>query len=60
MDKTPQLKDWLMDLETTTDILTESHTCLAEAKSCSLTHTLIHEALQAGKLAQGNTLVEAL
>ena len=34
-----------MDIETTTDILTESHKCLAEAKSC----TLIHEATQTGK-----------
>ena len=38
-----------MDIETATDILTESHTCIAKAKSCSLTHTLICEALQAGK-----------
>ena len=28
------LEDWLMDLETTADILTESHIYLAEAKSC--------------------------
>ena len=33
-----KLEDWLMDLETTTDILTESHTHLVEAKSDSLTH----------------------
>ena len=38
-----------MNLETNADILTESHTCLAEAKSCGLTHTLICEALQAEK-----------
>ena len=44
-----KLEDWLMDLETTADILTDSNTCLAEAKYQSLTHNLIHEALQAGK-----------
>ena len=38
-----------MDIETTADILTESHTCLAEAKSCGLTCTLICKAIQAGK-----------
>ena len=38
-----------MDIETATDILTESSTHLAEAKSCGITHTLIHEAHQAGK-----------
>ena len=41
--------DWLMDIETTADILTESYTCLAEAKSHGLTPTLIHKAIQAGK-----------
>ena len=45
----PELEDWLMDLETATDILIESCTHLARAKSCGLTHTLICEALQAGK-----------
>ena len=44
-----KLEDWFMDTETVADILTESHTHLAEAKSCSLTHTLICEATQAGK-----------
>ena len=44
-----KLKDFFMDIETTNEILTESHTCLAKAKSCGLTWTLIHEALQAGK-----------
>ena len=38
-----------MDLETVTDIETDSHTPLAEAKSCGLTCDLIHKALQAGK-----------
>ena len=37
-----------MDIETT-DILTMSHTHLAEDKSHGLTCTLIHEAIQAGK-----------
>ena len=41
-----KLEDWFMDIETTVDILTESHTHLAEAKSCSLTQMLIHEAIQ--------------
>ena len=44
-----KLEDWFMDIETATDILTENCTCLAEAKSHSLTHTLICKALQAGK-----------
>ena len=43
------LEDWFMDIETTTDTVTERHTCLAEAKLCGLTHTLIPEAIQAGK-----------
>ena len=38
-----------MDMETAIDMLTESYTCLAEAKSCGLTCTLIHEATQKGK-----------
>ena len=44
-----KLEDWLMDIETATDILTESHTHLAETKSCSLTLMLICEALQVGR-----------
>ena len=44
-----KLEDWLMDMETTADILTESHTHLAKNKSYGLTHTLIHEATQTGK-----------
>ena len=42
-----KLEDWFMDIKAATDILTESHTCLAEVKPHCLTHTLIHEALQA-------------
>ena len=38
-----------MDIETPTDILTESYTHLAEAKSCSLNHTLIWKAIQTEK-----------
>ena len=43
------LEDWLMDIKTAADILTESHIYLAEAKSCGLTHMLIFEATQTGK-----------
>ena len=41
--------DWLTDLKTATDILKKSQSCLAETESCSLTHILTHEALQAEK-----------
>ena len=44
-----KLEDCFMDIETTADILTESCTCLADAKSCSLTLTLICKATQTGK-----------
>ena len=44
-----KLEDWFMDIETTADILAGSCTCLAKAKSHSLTHTLICEATQTGK-----------
>ena len=44
-----KLEDWLIDIENTADILTESYTCLAEAKSYSPTCTLICEATQTGK-----------
>ena len=44
-----KLEDWSMDIETATDIPTESHTCLAEIKSCGLTHTLMHKATQTEK-----------
>ena len=43
-----KLKDWFMDIETAIDILTESCIHLPEAKLGSLTHRLIHKALQAG------------
>ena len=42
-----KLKDWFMDIET--NILKESQTHLAEAKSCSLTHTLSFKATLIGK-----------
>ena len=45
---TSKLEDWFMDIETTTDNLTESYTCLAKAKSHGLTHTLICKATQTG------------
>ena len=44
-----KLEDWFMDIETTADILTDSHPHLAEAKSCALTHMLIFEATQTRK-----------
>ena len=44
-----KLEDWFMDIETTNDIITENHTCLAEAKSHGLTCTLMHKAIQTGK-----------
>ena len=44
---TIKLEDWLSDIETAVDISYESHAHLAEAKSFSLTCTLVHKALQA-------------
>ena len=44
-----KLEDWFIDIETVTDTITETHTCLAEAKSCGLTRTLICKATQTGK-----------
>ena len=44
-----KLEDWFIDIETAADFLTESHMCLAEAKSCGLTHALIQKATQIGK-----------
>ena len=44
-----KVEDWFMDIETAADILTESHTHLAEAKSPGLTCTLICKATQTGK-----------
>ena len=43
------LEDLFMNKENAADILTESCTCLAEAKPHGLTHTLICEATQTGK-----------
>ena len=39
-------RGWFMDIDTVTDILTESHTCLAKVKSHCLICTLICEATQ--------------
>ena len=44
-----KLKDWFINIEITADILTESCTCLAKAKSHSLICTLICNATQTGK-----------
>ena len=44
-----QLEDWLVDIETSADLTSESRTKLAQAKSKGLTHTLITEALTSGK-----------
>ena len=40
-----QLEDWLTDIETTADLMRESRTKLAQAKSKGLTCTLVSEAL---------------
>ena len=42
-----KLEDWFVVIETATDILTQSWTCLAEAKSHGLTSMLICEATKA-------------
>ena len=44
-----QLEDWLIDIETATDLTSESRTKLAQAKSKGLTHMLIPEALNLDK-----------
>ena len=44
-----QLEDWLIDIETTGNLMDESRTKLAQAKSKGLTHTLTTEALTSGK-----------
>ena len=44
----PQLEDWLTDIETAANLTDESRTRLAQAKSKGLTHTLIMEALTLG------------
>ena len=48
-NETTQLEDWLVDIETAANLLAESRTKLAQAKSKGLTHTLITEALTSGK-----------
>ena len=44
-----QLEDWLMDIETTSNLTGKSRTKLAEAKSKGLIRTLISEALTSNK-----------
>ena len=44
-----QLEDWLIDIETATNLTSKSRTKLVQAKSKGLTHTLISEALQSDK-----------
>ena len=46
---TTHLGDWLVDIETAADLTAESRTKLAQAKSKSLTHTLITEAITSGR-----------
>ena len=45
----PQLEDWLMDIETASDLTGKSKTKLAQAKSKGLIRTLISEALTSNK-----------
>ena len=44
-----QLEDWLLNIETATDLTSESRTKLAQAKSKGLTCTPISEALNSDK-----------
>ena len=44
-----QLEDWLVDIETAANLTDESRIKLAQAKSKSLTCTLVTEALTSGK-----------
>ena len=44
-----QLEDWLVDIETVTDLTVKSRTKLAQTKSKGLTHTLNTEAITSGK-----------
>ena len=44
-----QLEDWLMDIETASDLLGKSRTKLAQGKSKGLIRTLISEALTSNK-----------
>ena len=46
---TTLLEDWLVDIETATDLTMESRTELAQGKPRGLTHTLITEAITSGK-----------
>ena len=43
-----QLEDWLVDIETATDLTAEIRTNRAQGKSKGLTHTLITEAIMSG------------
>ena len=45
---TTHLEDWLMDIETAADLIAESRTKLAQAKSKGLTCTLIREVITLG------------
>ena len=47
-----QLEDWLMDIETASELTGESRTKLAQAKSKGLVRTLIAEALTAQKIGR--------
>ena len=49
-NNTSQLEDWLIDIETASDLTGESRTKLAQAKSKGLICTLISEALTSTKL----------
>ena len=49
-----QLKDWLTDIETASELTGESRTKLAQAKSKGLVRTLISEALDCTKELGGN------
>ena len=44
-----QLEDWLIDIETASELAGESRTKIAQAKSKGLVRTLISEALNAQK-----------
>ena len=44
-----QLEDWLIDVETATDLTCKGRTKLVQAKSKGLTHSLITEALNSDK-----------
>ena len=45
-----QLGDWLIDVETTTNLTSKSRTKLAQAKSKGLTHSLVTEVLNSDKI----------